>query len=202
MIKCSLILQILFTEINFMNHSYIKGVFIAFFILAGNIFAAARFQQTEADTTATPSDWFLRDPDADRLQGVSADKTYSTLLQGKPSKTVLVAVIDSGIDIDHEDLKDLIWTNEDEIPGNGKDDDKNGYVDDIHGWNFIGGKNGNVAEDTYELTREYKRLKPKFESADENRVSKKDKAEFEKWKKIKSKFEAASTKAQQQYDLY
>jgi len=196
-------LRILFTEINFMNHSYINGFFIAFSVLtAGNIFAGGRFQQTQPDTTGTHSDWFLRDPETDHIQGVSADKTYSTLLQGKPSKTVLVAVIDSGIDIDHEDLKDLIWTNEDEIPGNGIDDDKNGYVDDIHGWNFIGGKNGNVAEDTYELTREYKRLKPKYESADENKISKKDKAEFEQWKKIKSKFEAASTKAQQQYDLY
>src|SRR5215213_5082723 len=81
------------------------------------------------DTVNIPKDWFLRDPESDHVQGVSAEKTYATLLKGKPSKTVLVAVIDSGIDIEHEDLKDVIWTNEDEIPGNGIDDDKNGYVD-------------------------------------------------------------------------
>ena len=79
-------------------------------------------------------------------------------------------------------LKDIIWTNEDEIPGNGIDDDKNGYVDDIHGWNFIGGKNGNVNEDTYEVTREYARLKPLYENVDEKKVSKKNKAEYALWK--------------------
>lgn len=111
------------------------------------------------DTVSIPKDWFLRDPEVDHMQGVSAEKTYSTLLKGKPSNTVLVAVIDSGIDVEHEDLKDVIWINEDEIPGNAIDDDKNGYIDDIHGWNFIGGKTGNVDEDTYEVTREYIRLK-------------------------------------------
>ena len=108
----------------------------------------------QADTTETPKDWFLRDPETDHVLGVSAEKTYSTLLKGKPSTTVLVAVIDSGIDTNHEDLKDIIWTNEDEIAGNGIDDDKNGYVDDIYGWNFIGGKDGkNVTVDSYERDR-------------------------------------------------
>src|SRR5204862_1981909 len=85
----------------------------------------------QQDTTSVPKDWFLKDPETDHLQGVSVEKAYSTLLQGKPSRTVLVAVIDSGIDIDHEDLREIIWVNEDEIPANGIDDDKNGYVDDV-----------------------------------------------------------------------
>ena len=137
------------------------------------------------DTFNVPNDWFLRDPETDHLQGVSVEKTYATLLKGKPSKTVIVAVIDSGIDIEHEDLKDVIWTNEDEIPNNGIDDDKNGYVDDVHGWNFIGGKNGNVNEDTYEVTREYLRLKPLYENVDEKKVSKKNRAEYALWKQVK-----------------
>lgn len=70
------------------------------------------------------------------------------LLKGKPGKTVIVAVIDSGIDTLHEDLKSVLWTNPIEIPGNGIDDDKNGYVDDVHGWNFLGGKDGNE-QDSY-----------------------------------------------------
>lgn len=112
-----------------------------------------------------PQDWFHLDLTDDRLRGVSSVKAYESLLQGKtPKKTVTVAVIDSGIDIEHEDLKDNIWVNEDEIPGNGIDDDENGYVDDVHGWNFIGGPDGrNVEQDTYELTREYVRLRAKFE---------------------------------------
>jgi cell wall-associated protease len=162
---------------------------------------ATAFQDTQ-DTTKSRKDWFLRDPEADSLLGVSAEKTYQTLLKGKPSRTVLVAVIDSGIDTDHEDLKDIIWTNEDEIAGNGIDDDKNGYVDDIHGWNFIGGKNGNVAEDTYEVTREYARLKPKYENADTTKISKKDKAEFALWKKVKTKYDHDFAANKKQYDDY
>ncbi len=96
----------------------------------------------------------------------------------------------------------MIWTNEDEIPDNGIDDDKNGYIDDVHGWNFIGGKNGNVNEDTYELTREYIRLKKKFEKTDENKVPKKQKAEYESYKKIKDKFEKLKAKNEQQFELY
>jgi cell wall-associated protease len=172
-------------------------------IMASSNFASANiFFQEQQDTTETPKDWFLRDPETDHLQGVSAEKTYATLLQGKPSRTVLVAVIDSGIDIDHEDLKDLIWTNKNEIAGNGIDDDKNGYVDDIHGWNFIGGKNGNVNEDTYELTREYIRLKAKFENADDKKIKKKQKTDYESWKKIKKQFEDRSKQARQGYENY
>ena len=149
-----------------------------------------------------PKDWFLRDPEQDKLQGVSAEKVYQTLLVGQPSRTVIVAVVDSGVDIDHEDLKSIIWVNEDEIPGNGVDDDKNGYIDDVNGWNFIGGATGNVNEDTYELTREYVRLKKKFENAKDGKVPKKQRAEYEQYQKIKDKFEKLKAKNEQQYTLY
>jgi len=152
--------------------------------------------------TSQDRDWFIKDPETDKVQGVSANRVYETLLKGQPSRTVIVAVIDSGIDYKHEDLKDVMWVNAGEIAGNGIDDDKNGYIDDIHGWNFIGGKNGNVNEDTYELTREYVRLKGKFAGMDENKVSKKQRAEYEEYKKIKDKFEKLRTKNVQQYDMY
>ena len=163
-------------------------------------FQSQAFQQQ--DTTEAPNDWYLKDPETDHVQGVSSEKTYSTLLNGKPSRTVLVAVIDSGIDIDHEDLKDILWINSDEIPGNGIDDDKNGYVDDIHGWNFIGGKTGNVAEDTYEVTREYARLKPMYENMDEKAVNKKNKAEYEYWKKVQTKYDRDFKFNKGQYDEF
>src|SRR5690606_11451370 len=70
--------------------------------------------------------------------------------KNKKGKTVVVAVLDSGMDLDHEDLKDVLWTNKDEIPNNGKDDDGNGYVDDIHGYNFLG--------DAYNEQLEYVRM--------------------------------------------
>src|SRR5690606_8189838 len=144
----------------------------------------------------------LRDPETDKLQGVSADRVYNTLLKDKPSRTVIVAVLDSGVDVFHEDLKDVVWINEGEIPDNGIDDDKNGYVDDVYGWNFIGGKEGNVNEDTYELTREYVRLKAKYENVDEKKLPKKSQSEYAQYKDIKSKFEKRAEEATQQYNMY
>lgn len=152
-----------------------------------------------SDTTLKVTEWFLLDPETDHYEGTSVEKTYHTLLKNKPSRTVLVAVIDSGIDIDHEDLKDVIWTNPDEIPNNDLDDDNNGYVDDIHGWNFIGGKTGNVNHDTYELTREYVRLKSKYEDADQKKVNKKNKTEFEYWKKIEDRYHRYKAKSENDY---
>ena len=149
-----------------------------------------------------PTDWFLRDPEQDSLQGVSAERVYQTLLKEQPSKTVIVAVIDSGVDIDHEDLKSVIWINEKEIADNGIDDDKNGYVDDVHGWNFIGGKNGNVEADSYELTREFIRLNKKFASIDTNKITRKQKSEYLNFMKIKTKYLALKAKNEQQYKLY
>ena len=149
-----------------------------------------------------PKDWFLLDPENDQLQGVSAERTYHELLQSRPARTVIVAVVDSGVDIFHEDLKRVIWTNAGEIPGNGIDDDKNGYIDDLHGWNFIGGKDGNVNEDTYELTREFVRLHKKYEEADEGKLPKKQRAEYANYKKVKTKYEKLRDNNKQQYDLY
>jgi subtilisin family serine protease len=89
-------------------------------------------------TEAESHHWGHLDLQKDTIPGMSVDKAYAELLQGKKGRTVIVAVIDSGIDIDHEDLNDNVWVNEDEIPNNGKDDDSNGFVDDVHGWNFLG----------------------------------------------------------------
>ena len=89
-------------------------------------------------TEAEKENWGHLDLIKDTIPGMSVDKAYSEIIKNKKGKTVIVAVIDSGIDIDHEDLDANIWTNEDEIPNNGKDDDKNGFIDDVNGWNFLG----------------------------------------------------------------
>lgn len=151
--------------------------------------------------SSVPRDWFLLDPEADHVQGVSVEKTYQTLLKNQPARTIIVAIIDSGVDINHEDLKDVIWTNEKEIPGNGIDDDHNGYIDDIHGWNFIGGKDGtNVAQDSYELTREYIRLRDKFANVVDGKVPKKQKEEYEKYLKVADKFKKLKEKNERTFD--
>ena len=101
-----------------------------------------------------PENWHLRDATGGMV-GVGVERAYRELLAGRePRRTVVVAILDSGVDTAHVDLRANLWRNEDEIPGNGRDDDNNGYVDDVRGWNFIGGAGGrNVEQDTYEVTR-------------------------------------------------
>jgi subtilisin family serine protease len=149
-----------------------------------------------------PKNWFNLDPVADQVNGVSTEKAYA-LLQGRTARTVIVAVIDSGIDIDHEDLKGVIWVNKDEIPGNGIDDDNNGYIDDIHGWNFLGGKDGrNVDYETLEVTRLYRALSTKFADVSKGEVSEADEAQYALWLDVKAEFEEASGDALNQYSIY
>jgi subtilisin family serine protease len=119
-----------------------------------------------------------------------------------PSREVLVAVVDSGIDIDHEDLKDVIWTNTKEIPNNGIDDDHNGHIDDVHGWNFLGGKSGNVKDDIDDLTLEYVRLGKKFEKVKDGKVSKKERGDYEEYLKVKEKYARLKENNVQQAKLY
>ncbi len=82
--------------------------------------------------------WHLQDLKSVKAYGVQSDKTIAELIGGmQPKKKIVVAVIDSGVDFEHEDLKGQLWINEGEIPNNGKDDDGNGFVDDVNGWNFL-----------------------------------------------------------------
>ncbi|WP_458628250.1 S8 family serine peptidase [Winogradskyella sp. PC D3.3] len=101
-------------------------------------------------TDAEAKHWSHLDLINDTIPGMSVDKAYAEIIKNKKGKKVIVAVIDSGIDIDHEDLDGVIWTNKGEIPNNGIDDDNNGYIDDIHGWNFLG--------DGYDEQLEYVRI--------------------------------------------
>ncbi len=154
----------------------IKSLFIAGFMSAGLLVTAQ---------DAAPENWFNLDKSQDNVAGVSTEKMYKELLKDRASQTVVVAVIDSGVDPRHEDLKEVMWINRDEIPDNGIDDDKNGYVDDINGWNFIGGKNGeNVNHETLEITRLVANYQKKFKGVDPSSLSKKEKKEYDRYKKL------------------
>lgn len=112
-----------------------------------------------------PINWFNLDLIKDGYFGISTEKAYSEILKNrKPKQNIIVAVIDGGVDINHEDLKDILWTNTKEIAGNGIDDDGNGYVDDVHGWNFIGSKGVNLEYDNLELVRIIRKYKPLYQS--------------------------------------
>ena len=153
--------------------------------------------------TMAPDNWFNLDPDHDQVYGVSSDRLHQELLFDIEPTPVIVAVIDGGVDPDHEDLKDKMWINEDEIAGNGIDDDKNGYVDDVHGWNFIGGSDGeNVHHDTYELTRIVGALSRKYENINPNKLSGPEKNEYAKYLTYKEDVDEALDKASEQVEQF
>ena len=153
--------------------------------------------------TSAPDNWFNLDPDQDRVYGVSSDRLHQELLYEVEPQPVIVAVIDGGVDPHHEDLKDKMWINEDEIAGNGIDDDRNGYVDDIHGWNFIGGSDGeNVHHDTYELTRIVGALSQKFQNVDPDKLNGAEKNEYAKYLTYKEDVDKALDKASEQVEEF
>lgn len=136
--------------------------------------------------------WYNRSPSQDKIQGAATDQAYRELLNDKsPRKKVVVAVIDGGVDIYHPELEGKIWTNKKEIAGNGLDDDNNGYVDDIHGWNFIGNSKGeHLLYENMEYVRIFKKLNPRFSGVkDENGLSADDKQLYAVYVKSKIKYE-------------
>lgn len=148
-----------------------------------------------------PPNWFNLDLLKDGYFGISTEKTYNELLKSREAKKkIVVAVIDGGVDITHEDLKDKIWVNTKEIPGNGIDDDHNGYIDDVHGWNFIGSKAGNLQYDNLELVRIYRKLNPKYKSTIKSTVlDSAQKVEFALYRKVTAEFGKKYDDADQEY---
>jgi subtilisin family serine protease len=170
-------------------------------ILSCCMLALVVTSQIQAQTAAreTPKGWHLLDSQKDGFYGIGVEKAYETLLKDKkPKQTVVVAVIDSGVDTTHEDLKPILWKNQGEIPQNGIDDDKNGYVDDIYGWNFLGGKDGrNVTKDSYEAARVYYTFKKKYgnEIPDASTLKPEEAEEVKLYKKAKDQIESQAKDA-------
>ncbi|WP_203295149.1 S8 family serine peptidase [Luteirhabdus pelagi] len=135
--------------------------------------------------------WAAADLMTDTIPGMSTDKAYNEILNSRKGQTVIVGVIDSGVDIEHEDLKNVIWTNEDEIPNNNIDDDNNGYVDDIHGWNFL----GDIVGENMEFVRYIKKLGPKYEGKSEASISAANREEFEMYQKAMAEYEKEKQQA-------
>jgi subtilisin family serine protease len=142
-------------------------------------------------TEAQTKQWGSYDLLRDTIPGMSIDRAYTEILGKRKGKKVIVAVIDSGIDIEHEDLKNIIWINTQEIAGNGIDDDKNGYIDDIHGWNFL----GDIVEENMEYVRYLRKLGPKYEGKTESAISASDRGEFALYQQAKAEFEKESQEA-------
>ncbi|NOT37139.1 MAG: S8 family serine peptidase [Saprospiraceae bacterium] len=175
------------------TRNIILGILCLQFLILANSFTL------HSQGNQIPQNWYQLDSYKDGYNGISLDNAYAKL-KDKKSKTIVVAVLDSGVDAEHEDLASVMWVNADEIKGNGKDDDHNGYIDDIHGWNFIGGKNGNISSDSYEVTRLYSKLKYKYSSADPEKLTKAQKKEYELFLECKEQVEVRREAAQANLD--
>lgn len=158
------------------------------------LFVANIFAQKEA-----PKNWFNLDPTEDKVYGVSTEKTYRDLVKGKKSTPVLVAVIDGGTEVKHEDLQALIWVNPYET-ANGVDDDNNGYIDDINGWSFIGGPKEDVVQDNLEVTRLYAKYKKLYDGLDTSKgfANSDIEKEYRDYLKVKTAYKQGSS----QYFMY
>ncbi len=154
-------------------------------------------QKVQELSNSELKNWWHLDLVNDTVPGMSVQRTYDEIIQNRKGQTVIVGVIDSGIDIEHEDLRNVIWKNPGEIPNNGIDDDRNGYIDDIHGWNFL----GDIVGEQMEYVRIMLRLAPKFEDKPESAISTADREEYALYQKAKAEYlkekrEALSTKVQ------
>lgn len=149
-------------------------VFSAFFISSAQV-----KKEPKRKVPSMLTDWHLRSFDADGVYGAEVIRAYEYLKGRQPKARTVVGIVDGGVEIDHEDLKGALWVNEGEIPGNGMDDDGNGYADDVHGWNFLGTPDGKQLEIGYSVAdKEYMRLFSKYEGVDTTRLSRKEKKEY------------------------
>jgi subtilisin family serine protease len=142
--------------------------------------------------------WYHAAPTKKNM-GISLDKAYASEAAKLPSKTIVVAVIDGGVDIEHPDLKDVIWHNKGEIPFNNIDDDRNGYVDDTVGWNFIGGKDGRMVQyDHLEKVRLYMKYREQFKNVTAEEVN--NNPDYIAYQLLKTEVEATIASSKETYN--
>ncbi len=155
---------------------------------------------SQAQNSPIDQQWQHADFGTNNIVGTSAAKALQDFSPASGSfAPIVVAIIDSGTETDHPDLTTRLWTNKGEIAGNGIDDDKNGYIDDIHGWSFLGGKNGDVEKDNMEFIRVYKMYKGMF--PDGKSIKGKEK-EFKYYQKLEADFQSRLTNAQNDVKEY
>lgn len=181
-----------------------KKVLLAAVFLAGFTYSSAQAVDKSEDKDLMT--WYHKDFATTKVYGVNTENAYKFLeSKGLKPKTVVVGVLDSGVQVDHPGLVKNMWSNPNEVPGNGKDDDGNGYIDDVHGWNFIGGKNGDIDIDNMEVTRVVAKYKPIFEG-DNSTQNKANQAkmpeEFAMYMKSKELFTKKSIDARQSFQRY
>ncbi|MCL9805031.1 S8 family serine peptidase [Flavobacterium amniphilum] len=155
-----------------------------YIIITSLIFISNCFSQKNDITSEKPKFWHHEDYGSTNIPGISLDKAINSVKHLSPKKQIIVAVIDTQIDALHEDLNTNIWTNKKEIPNNGIDDDKNGFTDDIHGWNFLGNKAGGYTVwANFEYIRILRDYEPIFKNKSKEEISVEDKFKYEQYLK-------------------
>lgn len=160
-----------------------KNFVLQFGVIIFLVFPLGIFsQKTQELTEEERKTWWQKDLEKDTIPGISLDRAYQELLKDKIGSEVIVAVLDTKIDINHEDLKNQIWVNRDEIPNNNIDDDNNGYIDDVNGWNFLGNSDGGeVSHQSLEVIRVIRKYEKTYGVSEELSIPTKEvKAEYEK----------------------
>jgi len=156
------------------------------------------FEKTEKLSEDELQTWYHSDIINDTIPGMSVDKAYSELIRDQKGDTIIVAVVDSGVDVAHEDLDDKVWKNQDEIPGNNIDDDENGYIDDVYGWNFL----GDINHENLEMTRIIRDFEDRFEAKSKDDISDKNKDDFELYQRAKKEYDKKLQKSKAQKNYY
>ena len=176
------------------------------FVVAAAFFAGITAYYAQDSAENAKKTWYHNDYATSKVYGVNTENAYKFLeSKGLKPKTVVVGILDSGVQVNHPGLAKNMWTNPNEIPGNGKDDDGNGYIDDVHGWNFMGNKTTDLGVDNLEVTRVVAKYAPIFEGADsaQNKANQaKMPEEFEMYMTSKEMFNSKSIKAKQNYQRF
>jgi len=148
------------------------------------------------------SHWQHLDPETDKVPGVSSYRAFE-YLKGRQADTVIVAVIDNGADTRHEDLEGVFWVNRQEIENNNTDDDGNGYIDDIYGWNFLGNPDGRfIKHETLELTRLFRYFSNLYEFADTTTFDTLQLKEYQNYRNIRENYESEFNRRKKELALY
>ncbi|HEX7366009.1 MAG TPA: S8 family peptidase [Pelobium sp.] len=142
--------------------------------------------------------WQNLDYSADSTMGISVNKAYAELLKGKKSSPIIVAVLDGGVDVNHKDLKRVIYKSKKERL-NGKDDDNNGYVDDVNGWNFLGKGDRDINFATLELVRQIRKLRAKFEDNNLDSAEKANSTDYRRLQLMEADYKDQYTKAERTF---
>lgn len=137
--------------------------------------------------------WYQKDAAEDTIPGISLNKWYNQNKK-KSKRDIIVAILDTQLDVNHEDLKGQFWVNSKEIPNNGIDDDGNGYIDDINGWNFTSNKKQDyVVWGNFACVRIIRKWGPVFKDKNEDQIAAAELPNFKEYQRALKVYEKESS---------